>query len=263
VSSYPTTRQDDDHERPPAPDPNEVPTSPDAEGTSDVEEPTEAAETPAADEEAAAEEDAAAADSGGPSIGRFAALARSARFAWGVAILALLIAAVAFGWAVMQALEDARADAALERGEEIAEQVTTFRGDNIEEWVTETQALATGNYADDVDSLFNEEFRQALKENEVESEGAVESAYLQELDGDSAVVFVVARQVSTNTLRDEPVEDELRMEIELRHEGGEWLASDIAVLGPTPPASSPGVNSAPGGDADGANDEGAEEGDGE
>lgn len=174
---------------------------------------------------------------GGPSLARFAGALRSWRLAWGVAVVALLAAIVSLGWAATIAAEERRADAARERAEEVAEQVTTFRGAQIDRWVAATQELATGDYAEQVSGLFDDEFRQALRENEVESEGEVQRAYLQELEGDTARVFVVARQTSTNVLRDEPVEDELRMDITLRHENGEWLASNIAVLNP---AASPG-----------------------
>lgn len=182
-------------------------------------------------------EDAAASDDGGPSLTRAAAMLRSWRLAWGVAVVALLVAVVSLAWAATLAAEERRADAARERAERVAEQVTTFRGADIDQWVTETQELATGDYAEQVAGLFDDEFRQALRENEVESEGEIERAYLQRLEGDIAEVFVVARQTSTNVLRDEAVEDQLRMDITLRHEDGEWLASDIAVLNP---AAAPG-----------------------
>lgn len=122
----------------------------------------------------------------------------------------------------------------LERAELIATQVTTFRGEEIDDWVSETQALAVDEYAEQVDGLFDADFRQTLRDNDVESTGTVESAYIQEMEGDDAVAFVVARQESMNTLRDDPVVDELRMEIELKLVGGEWLASNVEVLGPSP-----------------------------
>lgn len=181
--------------------------------------------------------DAAADDGGGPSLARAAGALRSWRLAWGVAVVSLLVAVVSLGWAATMAAEERRADAARERAEVVAEQVTTFRGAQIDRWVAATQELATGDYAEQVSGLFDDEFRQALRENEVESEGEVQRAYVQKLEGDTAEVFVVARQTSTNVLRDEPVEDELRMDITLRHENDEWLASNIAVLNP---AASPG-----------------------
>lgn len=215
----------------------------------------------AGDEAGDEPDDAVSTAGGGPSLSRAAVLLRSWRLAWGVAVVAVLVAVVSLGWAATLAAEERRANAARERAETVAEQVTTFRGADIDQWVTETQELATGDYAEQVAGLFDDEFRQALRENEVESEGEIERAYLQRLDGDTAEVFVVARQESTNVLRDEAVEDQLRMDITLRHENGEWLASDIAVLNP---AAAPGPgDAAPGGTSEpGDGDQTGDEGDG-
>lgn len=214
-----------------------------------------------ADEEPADEEPAGEPDGPGPSLSAVARAARSRHLAWGVALVSLLVAIAAAAWAASVTRDQAQDREAVERAELVAEQVTTFDGAAIDEWVDETQALATGAYAEQVEGMFDTEFRSALEDNEVESTGEVTSAYLQNRDGDEALVFVVARQVSDNVLRDRAVEDELRMEITMVRENGEWYASDIGVLGPAPAA--PGLEDEPGAEEGDAEEGGTDEGDAE
>lgn len=155
-----------------------------------------------------------------------------ARFAWLVAAVAVL-GLIALAFAAVPALTAERERAEVrDRAEVIAARVTTFEGESIEEWVAETRALATGAYARQLDDVFDQELRDALRENEVESVGTIQRSFVQSIEDDEAEVFVLARQSSVNAQREQPVEDELRIEIQLRREDGEWLASDIAVLGP-------------------------------
>jgi Mce-associated membrane protein len=163
------------------------------------------------------------------------AVLSNARIAWLVAGLAVL-GLIALSILAVPALraEGERAEVQ-DRAEVIAARVTTFEGANIEEWIAETRALATGAYARQLDDVFDLQLREALRDNEVESVGQIQRSFVQLIDGDRAEVFVLARQSSVNAQRPQPVEDELRIEIELRREDGEWLASDIAVLGPQQP----------------------------
>lgn len=167
-----------------------------------------------------------------PRRGRVAAVLASRGLAWGLAGVLLLAALAAGGWAYTMWSRQQTEEAVLSRAEAVAEQVTSFEGATIDQWVSETQALATGTYAQQVEGLFNEQLRQSLRENEVQSTGEIDEAYLQSLDGDRASVFVVASQQSTNALRQEPIEDQLRMEITMERVDGQWLASNVAVLGP-------------------------------
>lgn len=173
-------------------------------------------------------------------------LLRDPRLAWGVALLAVL-AAVAFAvqWRSLAAEADLQ-EQAREAGEVMAARITTFEGATIDRFVEQLQDLATGDYADQVTTLFNPEFRAALAEHEVESVGEVERSFVQQVDGHEAEVFVLVRQTSVNAVTDEPVTDELRMELTLTRENGRWLIADVAVLGPdpsplaAPPAEPPG-----------------------
>lgn len=159
-------------------------------------------------------------------------LLRDARVAWAVAALALVAAALmGVQWQALRAEAAARAEAR-EAAEVIAARVTTFEGATIEDFVSEVADLATGDYAEQVAELFDAEFRAALREGEVESVGQVLRSFVQRMEDGEAEVFVLVRQTSINAALEEPVEDELRMELTVVREDGRWLASDIAVLGP-------------------------------
>jgi Mce-associated membrane protein len=156
-----------------------------------------------------------------------------ARVAWAVAILALVAAVLAgLQWQSLRSAAATR-DQVNESAQEIAKQVTTFEGATIDQWVEETAAMSTGDYAEQVKRLFDQQFKTALRENEVTSEGTIVNTFTQNIDGNEAKAFVLARQTSRNAQRSQPVEDELRMEITMQREEGEWLASQVAVLGPS------------------------------
>lgn len=161
-------------------------------------------------------------------------LLRDARVAWAVALLALLAAAfAAYQWRTLAAEANARVQAR-EAAEVMAARITTFDGAEIDQFVNRLRELATGDYAEQITELFSPDFRDALRENEIESVGEVVRSFVQELDGDDAEVFVIVRQTSINAAVDEPVTDELRMELSLARQDGRWLIGDVAVLGPTP-----------------------------
>lgn len=178
--------------------------------------------------------DAPAAAPGRASPG--AGVLRDARVAWAVAALALVAAGIfAFLWQDL-AGEAGDREQAREAAEVMAARITTFEGVTIDDFVEQLRELATGDYARQVSELFSPEFRDALRDNEIESVGEVTHSFVQALDGDEAEAFVVVRQTSVNAVLGEPVSDELRMEITLAREGGRWLIGDVGVLGPTPSA---------------------------
>jgi Mce-associated membrane protein len=163
---------------------------------------------------------------------------------WVVALIAIS-AAVMLALAMTQ-LQDAatlRAEAE-EAGEVIALQITTFDGEQIDEWINQTRALATGAFAEDLASRYDQDLRDALRESGVRSVGEVLNSFVQDAQGDRATVFVIVRQTSSYPGVERSVEDELRMELTLQRRDGQWLASDVAVLTPTPP-----LSTAPGSDA--------------
>lgn len=190
---------------------------------------------PAADRAAAADDLAEARDRRRRSAED--ALRRARRLLVAVSALAVLAVGVAVVMVLQaQELRAAEADrvAVREAGELIALRVTTFDGPTIDEWVTDTQSLATRDYAEEVALLFDDTFRAALAENQVSSVGEVLQSFVQDVDGDSATVFALVRQTYTSASQTAPIADQLRMEIELaRGDDGTWLADEVAILGPS------------------------------
>lgn len=160
---------------------------------------------------------------------------RDLRIAWSVAAIALLGLAL-LAYVALPAVSAERERATVqERAELVAARVTTFEGATIEEWVAQTRALATDDYAEQLDGVFDQELRDALRENAVESVGTIQRSFVQALEGDTAEVFILARQTSLNAQRPQPIEDELRIEITMRRVDGQWLAANVVVLGPQAP----------------------------
>ena len=168
---------------------------------------------------------------------------RSVTVAWpvlalaAVAVVAIALAAVFFlQWQGLRAREEARLDAA-DVASLVAAQVTTFRGEDIEAFVAATQSLSTERYGGEVADLFDAELRDALRDQEVESVGAVLNVFVQDVQGDVADAFVVVRQTYTSAaLTNEDgsrraIEDELQMEVTLVRRGEGWLVDDVRVLG--------------------------------
>ena len=157
---------------------------------------------------------------------------RGARLPWAIAAVTTALAIVfAAMWAPLYTADKDR-QRVREAAEELVLHLTTFEGATIDEWVQETQRKATDEYAEEVNALFDPELRAALRDAEAKSVGRLVNLFVQDVDGDDALVFVVIRQTITNAQTSEPVEDELRMQLSLVQDGGDWKAAKVEVLGP-------------------------------
>lgn len=157
---------------------------------------------------------------------------RGPKLPWYLAAVATVLAVVfAAMWAPLY-LEKTDRERVREAAEDLVLHLTTFEGETIDEWVQQTQRQATDEYAEEVNALFDPELRAALRDAQAKSVGRLVSLFVQDVDGDDAMVFAVVRQTITNAQTSEPVEDELRMQIELRADGGQWKAAKVEVLGP-------------------------------
>ena len=155
------------------------------------------------------------------------------RVAWAVAILALVIAGVAAtAWADLYAADRSRQEVR-SAATDLVLRLTTFEGATIDQWLEGAKERATGEYAEQLTQLFNQELRDALREREVVSRGDVQQLFVQDIQGDQASVFALVRQTIANSSTPDPVEDELRMDISMQRVDGRWLASDVAILGPS------------------------------
>lgn len=171
---------------------------------------------------------------------------------WVLALFALVAAGVFATWWAPLHVEAQEREAVHATARELALRLTTFEGEEIEAWVGQTQELSTGDYAEEVTRLFDQEFRDALRDAEAVSRGELVDLFVQDIDGNEALAFAVVRQTIVNRHLADPVEDELRMEIALERVDDEWLVSNVAVMpsaGPgeaAPPA--PGRDEQEGGD---------------
>lgn len=169
---------------------------------------------------------------------------RDARVAWAVAAFMTIVAVVSFVTGLGPRQAAAAERAALEAAEVAAARITTFEGATIDEWVQSMQQASTDEFASTVARRFDQELRTTLRDVQARSVGEVIDSFIQSLEGETALAFVIVRQTNTSIERVEPVEDELRMQIELRRIDGEWLANNIQILGPASLA--PGAQVAPG-----------------
>jgi hypothetical protein len=168
------------------------------------------------------------------------------RLPWVVAGIAAAVAVAAVGvailfvswWAPLHT-EARDRETVQTLGSEFAVHLTSFEGERIDEWVEETRGWATGTYAEQLDRLFDQELREALRDAEVVSVGTLLNLFVQDADDGEATVFAVIRQTVDNRFTEEPFEDELRMEIVFQQMEDTWLVGDVAVLGPPGPLGVP------------------------
>ena len=207
----------------------------------------EQVDTPQASEPAAppppAAEEATARDPQEPAevpvIGNRSRWTQRPRLAWTVAAVAGVLALVGiagsvwFGtqWADLYA-EDRARQQVRQAATDVVTRLTTFEGENIEEWLSAAQGQATGDYKQQLAQVFDQANRDALREIRVVSRGKVESLFVQDVQDETATAFAVVRQTYVNARTTEPVEDQLRIDLTLQLVNDEWLASEVAVLGP-------------------------------
>lgn len=170
----------------------------------------------------------------------------SPRLPWIIAAVATLLAIGAgiFGAvtyvraADLSARESAR-ESAKEAGEIVALQISTVDGAQIDQWLAQTKSLATGKFAEDLARGYDEDLRAEFRQSKVRTVGEVIQSFVQSASDDEAVAFVIVRQTTSRPGAEGTIEDELRMEVTLQRQNERWLASDVAVLTPTPPLQQP------------------------
>lgn len=197
--------------------------------------------------EAAASTGDPRADVKGPARRRdFGSYLRSPWLPWVIAALFLAFGVFALlerNQAVQQR-EDAAAELAQLREAEkeraevraqastVALRLTTFEGENIEEWYAEIRATATGEFEKQLGDVFNQSTRDTLREIGVVSVGEMQNLFVQDVDGDQAKAFALVKQTYVNSSTPDPVEDHQRIDMTLERVDGKWLASEVVVLGP-------------------------------
>ena len=203
-------------------------------------------ETPAIDEPPATNGDEAPEVKGLERRRDFGSYLRSPWLPWVIAVLFLAFGVFALlerSQAVQQR-EDATAELAQLREAEkdraevsaqanlVALRLTTFEGENIEEWYAQIRGTATGDFATQLAAVFDQQMRDSIREVGVVSRGEMQNLFVQDIDGDQAKAFAVVKMTYVNSQTRAPVEDHQRMDITLERVDGKWLASEVVVLGP-------------------------------
>jgi hypothetical protein len=108
--------------------------------------------------------------------------------------------------------------------------LTNFDGATVDRDFGRIISLSTGGFSDQADQFFSTKTRKDLKEAQASSRGEVRSAYVQEISGTRASVFVVVDQTIANNKAPQPRADTLRMELKLEQKSGTWKVSNVEVL---------------------------------
>lgn len=169
----------------------------------------------------------------------FGSYLRSPWLPWVIAVLALAFGVFALlqrnqaraEWAELREAEQTRSEVS-SAANTVALRLTTFEGENIEDWYSEIRSISTGKFAEQLSQVFNQQTRDTLREIGVVSVGEMQDLFVQDVDGDQAKAFALVKQTYVNSSTTDPVEDHQRIDMTLERVNGEWLASEVAVLGP-------------------------------
>lgn len=226
------------------------------------EDPVSHAATPDGDPEAPEAADAGdagpgaptAQSSGSPGGGR----GLPARLApWLLVALALAVAVVAtVQWQSLRAVEDERSAVQRTASTFMLELTTWDAADGMAETRETLQEAGTERFAGEVDELFGTtEDLAALSEIGASSEGSVEQAYVQAIEGEQATVLVVVDQALTTQAGEGSQQHTRYAELSLLQRDDAWLIDDVVLL--VDARDQEGGAAAPGGG--GAASEGAEQ----
>lgn len=155
-----------------------------------------------------------------------------------VLVLLLLGAAVVGGVLAWQARED-RAQAAAEQeryGEVLsaaraeAEAYINIRYDDAQASIDQVAEGATGEFREQYTSS-SESVIESLQQNQTVMEGEVLYVGVVDVDEDSATVLAATSGTVADQETDhQPVGRDLRLRLELVHEDGRWLTSDLQLV---------------------------------
>jgi Mce-associated membrane protein len=165
-------------------------------------------------------------------------LTRSRPLPWWLFVVALA-AAITFGflWRSAKAAEHRRTEVASVANRFLIA-LSTFSGDTIDADVREIRSFAVGDFADQVDTFFDQDAIKALRDAKAKSVGRVQKLFVESLSGGSASVFGVVNEEVTNAANPSPRTDVLRIEIELIETKSGWKVSKVSIL-QTPTATGP------------------------
>lgn len=150
-----------------------------------------------------------------------------------LAVLAALglVGTAGFAWAWnAERSADAASSAMEDAARDFLVALTNFDAATVDRDFDAVVGLATGDFAAEADRFFGSDVRAALKEVQAASRGEIRSLHVQDFTGERGRVFAVVDQTIANNRFPAPQADELRLDLGLRTDGGEWRIYDVKVL---------------------------------
>lgn len=155
---------------------------------------------------------------------------RSRGLPWALFALAVAVAVLfAVLWLGAQGHERRRAQVA-SAATSFLLALTNFSGDTIEADVAEIRRFAVGDFADQVETFFDPEAVQALREAQARSVGRIRSLFVQSLSGGSAVVFGVVDEAVSNAGQPAPRTEVIRIDVEMIETAEGWRVNRVNIL---------------------------------
>ena len=148
-----------------------------------------------------------------------------------------VVAGVAVGLAILFGILWQRAEGRDRRRAEVASTatqfltaLTNFDGRTIDRDAAEISGFAVGDFAEQVQTFFNDRARQALRKAKARSVGRVQKVFVESVNGQAASVFGVVGETVTNTGTTAPRQDTLRIEMDMIETKDGWKVNRVNIL---------------------------------
>lgn len=165
----------------------------------------------------------------GPRITR-SRIARSPLLPWSLFVAALAVAVVlAFLWRGAKSEDHRRAEVASAASRFLVA-LSNFQGSTIDSDVQRIRSFAVGDFADQVNTFFDQAAIKALRDAKATSVGRVQNVFVESLSGGTATLFGVVNEAVTNAANPTPRTDVLRIEIEMIDTKAGWKVNKVNIL---------------------------------
>jgi Mce-associated membrane protein len=157
-------------------------------------------------------------------------IVRSPILPWSLFVLALVVALLfALLWQGARSSGHRRAEVATAANRFLVA-LSNFQGSTIDADVREIRSFAVGDFADQVNTFFDRDAMDALRNAQAKSLGRVQNVFVESLSGGSATVFGVVNEQVTNAANPTPRTDVLRIEIEMLDTKAGWKVNRVNIL---------------------------------
>lgn len=181
---------------------------------------------------------------------------------WVLVVVTSAVAAFSTAqWLSLQSEANTRAAVERVAGRFVTTLITWDAADGLDETLDELRSMGTGRFLDEAEELFGGgTLRAQLEALEATSEGEVRDLFVQRIEGDSALVFVVAEQTIATSVSPDVDESLRSARIELVRVDGEWRIENVDLVTPSLAQVQEGADDAT---SEGTGDAGAGDGSGE